>query len=76
MSQTRPIGERFTLDGKTYEVKKCGSWYSCQGCAFHDHGHPSRRCYENECALLEQTGECNGLVRDDHTYVLFTIVKR
>lgn len=75
MAITRKIGERFTLGGDTYEVRMCAKWYSCQGCAFQDRSHPSRRCYENDCAMLEDTGECNGRVRDDRTYVYFAKVK-
>lgn len=76
MAETRKIGERFTLNGKTYEVKKCQSWYSCQGCAFQDRSHPSSACYTNEAALLEQTGECSGMVRTDGTYVIFSLLKK
>lgn len=75
MSATRKIGERFTLNGKTYEVKKCRQWYSCQGCAFQDRSHPSIQCYTHDAELLEQTGECSGAVRQDKTYVVFSIVK-
>lgn len=65
----RKIGERFMLNGKTLEVRKCGLWYSCKGCAFNDGHRPSRDCYQSD--LLDETGECNGLVRKDGTYVYF-----
>ena len=69
----RKIGERFAYQGNEYEVKKCPQWHSCQGCAFQDRQHPSERCYRTD--LLAHTGECNGLVRDDKTYVCFAKVK-
>ena len=75
MAITRNIGERFELNGKTLEVRECRQWYSCQGCDFHDHGHPSSACYTNECAMLELTGECSGAVRTDKKYVVFKAVK-
>ena len=71
----RKLGERFELKGKNYEVSKCKKWYSCQGCAFHDHGHPSSACYTNDAAMLAITGECSGLARDDKEYVVFKTVK-
>lgn len=69
----RKIGEKFTIGAKTYEVRECGRWSSCKGCAFQKNGHPGR-CVNGECSIMEQTGECNGLVRDDGKYVYFAEV--
>lgn len=74
MSITRKIGERFTLHGKTLEVKECPNWYSCQGCVFQDKSHPSFLCYTHDAELLDQTGECSGMARTDKKYVLFSLV--
>jgi hypothetical protein len=66
----RKIGEKFEIDGKVYQVTECGQWHSCRCCAFQKNGHPGA-CTDNACALMDRTGECNGMVRGDGKYVYF-----
>lgn len=62
------------MNGTEYEVKECPVWHMCNGCAFSIFGHPYL-CYNDNMALLEHTGECDGLVRDDGKYVYFSEVR-
>lgn len=69
------IGERGTLRGKTYEVRRLERWWKCSGCAFEQGGAPFR-CFlipaEEFGAAL---GECAALAREDNTYVCYVEIK-
>lgn len=58
------IGERFSINGQTYEVKKR---QVCNGCAFNNNGS----CMDK---MVNAVGYCSGHYRKDRTDVIFVKV--
>lgn len=62
MNFSRPIGNSFSLQGKTYQVVERPDHLSCYNCAFKD----------QDCnKFLDQTGNCSALFRSDIKNVIF-----
>lgn len=70
MAKTRQIGEIFEYMGKTYKVVKTRKIDSCGDCHF---GRKGVTGCNSEVG--EVVGECGGMAREDHTYVIFKEVK-
>lgn len=59
--KTRPIGERFEIDGQEYEVVEMSG---CVECDF------------DRCCTDDQKGECSALTRTDGRSVIFVRVEK
>lgn len=63
----RKIGERFTVNGKTYLTIKGDGACDCKNCAFWS----GNGYYENCGEAYEVTGDCSAVDRDDGNNVRF-----